>query len=126
MNARRGSSAFRRHHEDRQEQREPDDHLVRRELLDADRLPQQREDDHDPGERRHHEQDRGRHAQDRERDEDLHRGRDFLRRARFRRLQRELREGDRLRVGRRHRQHHAGGGGGHEKRLTHADLAERR
>ena len=59
------------HHEQRQEEREADQHLVGRRLLQADRLAQDRKDDDDPGEAGHHQQDRRQHRQQAHQQQDL-------------------------------------------------------
>jgi hypothetical protein len=63
------------HHEQRQEQGEADQHLVRRRLLQAQRLTQHREHDDDPGKAGHHQQDARQDRQQAHDDEDLERQR---------------------------------------------------
>ena len=63
------------HHEQREEQREADQHLVGRRLLEADRLPQDREHDDDAGEAGHHQQQRRQHRQQAHEQQDLQRQR---------------------------------------------------
>ena len=63
-----------RHHEQGQEQRQADQHLVRRHLLRADRVADEAQDDGDADETGDHHQD-GRHqAEDRQQQEELQRG----------------------------------------------------
>ena len=68
--------ADRRHDEDREEEREPEQDLVRRHFLRAERLPQEMEDDDDSCERRHRHQHRGDERQQRQQEDDLQRRRD--------------------------------------------------
>jgi len=60
-----------RHDEDGQEQGEAQQHLVRRELGDADRVAREREDDDDPRERGDHHQQRGQERQEGKKEEEL-------------------------------------------------------
>src|SRR5207245_10742940 len=61
------------HDEQSQEERQPQEHLIRRKLGDPDRTPQKRQDDDDPSEARRHEQDRGYDREDGQRDKELER-----------------------------------------------------
>ena len=60
------------------EEGETEQHLARRGLRGADALTNEREDDDDPNERRRRENDRRQHAEQREDEEDLERGRERL------------------------------------------------
>ena len=69
----------RRHDKKRQEQRDSNKQLVRRHLLRAERLTDEREHDDDSRERRHHDQNRRRQRQNRQEYNDLNRTDDLLR-----------------------------------------------
>ena len=101
-----GLVEHRLHDEEGQEQREPDQHHVRRRALRAQGTAQQRQHDHDAGERGRHHQQAGRERQHRDQGSELHdarRGagparaeieRDRLRERQLRQQQHEQRDGD--------------------------------
>src|SRR3972149_4877565 len=68
------------HYEKSKEEREANYDLVRRGLLDSERLPQERKDNDEPGERGHHQQYGRGQRQHRKQKDDLYRGGDALRR----------------------------------------------
>src|SRR4029079_5922825 len=80
----------RAHHEDGQEQREADQHLVRRDGRRVERGPEGGEDDQDPGEAGHHDQQGGAQRDQREQRQDRQVRARILVVARQRHLQRRI------------------------------------